>query len=428
MLPEKPSTTTRSVPTPRSAREVAPKSERSGVFGSDAMLATFRQECEVAIESIRAAVKGLGNAASSDPTRPQEVSRRFGINKNLTWKFARVLSATDAFDAITMLPGPEGVEIYLRAFAAGGTPEQFTAELRFALKRFDALADRHFGSRAELELVLDGLRTDGTLENARRMAFRGMAVVFGVQARARLTAQIVQPKSSDPRRANVAMLVGLAGLRRLRPIGALPIFRASSDQPGFTSAPLFGGDAKDATNYLAREFSTIPNSKVHTFESGERLSVALGEGPIGRSGDSDMIFGTLLPDALSLHAEPGDTTAGFSTAVSIPSESLVSDLFVHKSIPVLESLRASMHATLSTPLPSDRARQAACRLPIDCTPLLMEDLSVGFPLEQFGQYEAMVLRAFEVLKANPADYRLARVAMAFPPVPSALLVEWDLPE
>jgi hypothetical protein len=141
-----------------------------------------------------------------------------------------------------------------------------------------------------------------------------------------------------------------------------------------------------------------------------------------------MIFGTLLPDALSLHAEPGDTTAGFSTAVSIPSESLVSDLFVHKSIPVLESLRASMHATLSTPLPSDRARQAACRLPIDCTPLLMEDLSVGFPLEQFGQYEAMVLRAFEVLKANPADYRLARVAMAFPPVPSALLVEWDLPE
>jgi hypothetical protein len=79
-------------------------------------LGAFRDECDSAVAAIRAASRALCEAVGVDPLRPQDVSRRLGLNKNLTWKFARILVETDALDAATMVPGPEGATIYLRAF------------------------------------------------------------------------------------------------------------------------------------------------------------------------------------------------------------------------------------------------------------------------------------------------------------------------
>ena len=86
----------------------------------DAALGAFRTDCDAAIDSLRRAIRDLSVGAGCDPLRPQEVSRRLGINKNLTWKFARILLAPDSLEAIPMLPGNEGVEIYLRAFESSG--------------------------------------------------------------------------------------------------------------------------------------------------------------------------------------------------------------------------------------------------------------------------------------------------------------------
>jgi len=60
--------------------------------------------------------------------------------------------------------------------------------------------------------------------------------------------------------------------------------------------------------------------------------------------------------------------------------------------------------------------------------MLIEDLSQGYGLSTLSNYETIMASAFAALGADPADYRLIRVAMAYPPAPSALLVRWDLPE
>lgn len=396
---------------------------------------SFRGDCEAAIAAIRDAVRALCAAIDIDPLKPQEVARRLKLNKNLTWKFARVLIEQDALDAAPMLPGPEGVAIYLRAFESAHVPDALVAELRDAIARFDATVARHFGGRADFELVLDGLRSGANLEQSRRLAFRGAAAVFGVQVAARVTAQILAPNKSNAALADVALLVGIVGLRRLRPIAKLPVFRSmissNSDLP--RARPLLGSADGAPADFLVREFSSVPGASVSRTEVDGKLTIELNGGPIGRIGEADLFFTSLVERAYARRASPDDKAAQFISSVSIPSESFVSDLFVHRSIEGPEHAESAIFAALTGPVPYDPAAREAARIPIDCTPIVHDELPGDdfarlVELANVPNYATMLRRSFEALGEDPRDYRLIRVAMTHPPMPSALVVRWPLPE
>jgi hypothetical protein len=411
----------RSLGSPRTAA-----AERSPL---DTALGAFRVECEDAIHALRQALQALARAAAADPLRPQEVSRQFGINKNLTWKFARVLLASDPFEAIAMLPGAEGVEIYLRAFEQAGVERIHTEGVRLAMTGFDRVVARHFGDRSQLELVLDGIRTDGNLESSRRLAFRGMSGVFGLQARLRLTIQILSPNRGTPDKGDVTQIVGLAGLQRLRPIGALPVFRLTgTQQSGTMSAePLFRGADGATREYLLRECSTYPDASVSAHAGAGRTTVELSDGPLGRIGESDLYFGSVVRGTMNLRRQPDDACNNFITSVSVPAENLLLDVYAHRSFEGTESLQASVHSTLAQPLSSDESQQQQSMLPIDTAPVRVEELTEFPDMPALPSYRRIVARGFEDLGIQLRDYRLFRVALAYPPAPSAVLVRWTLP-
>jgi len=376
---------------------------------------------------LRRALVSLAEAAGCDPLRPQDVSRRLGLNKNLTWKIARIVAAVDSFEALPMLPGPEGVEIFLRGFAKAGVDGRQVEAVRSALAAIDRIVERHFGDRSQLELVLDGLRTDGALESSRRLAFRGMSGVFGLQARLRVTAQILMPSIEDEAMVDVALLVGLVGLQRLRPLGSMPVFRSVVGQgtDAKVPVPLFPGE--DDSDFLVRDFSSFPRATVHAASEAGRHIFRLSEGPLGLFGACDLFFGSVVRASGRLRGDPEDPDLEFVTAISLPVEGFSSDLFIHRSIGGLDSLETSLHSTLSQPLSQDQALRDASRLPIDAPPLVVEDLSAGFGLADLPRYEELVGRAFEALGQDVGDYRLVRVALPYPPVPAALLVRWPVP-
>ena len=415
----------------RSPRTVVDLRARPGVPSAlDSALGAFRSECDAAIGVLRAALVRLGAAAESDPLRPQEVSRRFGINKNLTWKIARVLLATDALEAIPMIPGPEGIEIYLRAFESKDALRTHTAAVREALTQFEAVIARHFGDRAQLEVVLDGLRTDGNLESSRRMAFKGMSGVFGLRARVRLTVHMLFPSADTPGVGDVAQLVGLAGLQRLRPIGALPVFRTTGGSPANSRAmaPLFRTAERNDSDFLLREFSNFPSATVHNREFGGQKILELSEGPIGRVGESDIFFGTLLKGTMALRRTPDELSHEFLTNVSVPSESLVLDFYCHRELVGTEAMTATVHSTLGQPLSSDAVQREQSRLPMDLSPAVLEQLHEAPPIPSMPRYPQMVAQAFDAVAQDIRDFRLVRVCADFPPAPSAVLVRWMLPE
>ena len=398
------------------------------------LLGSFRVECEATIVAIRSAVRALCEAAGVDPLRPQDVSRRLKLNKNLTWKFARILIESDALDATPMLPGPEGVTIYLRAFESAGVRGDLVAKLRDAIESFDAMVTRHFGGRMEFELVLDGLRTGANLEQSRRLAFRGAAGVFGVQAAARVTAQILAPSRVDPSQADLALMAGLVGVRRLRPIARLPVFRSlintNSSHP--TPRPFIASGAGSEPDFLLRDFSSFPDASVSRTEADGKFTIELDNGPLGRIGESDLFFGSLIERAYVRRGTTSDDFAQFISAVTVPSESFVSDIFVHRSIEGPDSVDAAMFGTLSGPVSHDADAREPARIPIDCTPAIIDDLhgASGAKLIEVASvpnYLPMVERAFAALGESLDDYRLIRVAMTHPPMPASLVVRWKLP-
>jgi hypothetical protein len=397
------------------------------------LLGAFRDECEQAVAGIRQAVRALCDAVGADPLKPQDLSRRLKLNKNLTWKFARIMIEQDALDAAPMLPGPEGIAIYLRAFESAGVSKALLASLRVAIASFDAMVGRHFGGRADFELALDGIRAGANLEQSRRLAFRGAAAVFGVQAAARVTAQIIYPGAGAPAAADMALVVGLVGLRRLRPIARLPVFRSTTAAVAAAeSKPLLGGPDGSPADYLIRDFSSFPETEVVRTETGEQLTIELANGPIGRIGEADLFFGSVRGGSYSTRRAAEGDRAEFLTRVTIPSEFLVSDIFVHRSIAGPESAETAVYGLLSGNLPPDDAAREVVRIPIDATPTVHDAL----PADRFAQcvetaavpnYPALLRRAFDALALDPADFRLIRVALPFPAVPSTLSVRWPLP-
>jgi hypothetical protein len=181
-----------------------------------------------------------------------------------------------------------------------------------------------------------------------------------------------------------------------------------------------------------REFSSLPHAGVTRTEVDGRLTIELDNGPIGRIGEADLFFGSVADRAYALKASGGDHYAQFITAVTIPSESFVADLFAHRSIPGPEAVEAAMFGALTGPIPHDPAAREPVRIPIDCTPLVSEDLgpdALAKTLEVAGvpNYASIIERAFAALGHDPLDYRLIRVAMPHPPMPASLVVRWPLP-
>jgi hypothetical protein len=329
-----------------------------------------------------------------------------------------------------MLPGPEGVEIYLRAFESAGIARAKTDLVREAIRQFDAVVSRHFGDRAQLDVVLDGLRTDGNLESSRRMAFKGMAGVFGMRARVRLTIQLLFPSADAPGKGDVAQVVGLAGLQRLRPIGALPVFRTSAmaQSANLPMQPLFPSSDGEHTDFLLREFSSFPNATVCARDLPGRKIIELSEGPLGRIGESDLFFGTLMKATMSTHRVPHDLSNDFASNISVPSESLVLDFFCHRSLVGTESMRATVHSTLGQPLSNEDAQREQTMLPIDLAPVLIERLTEAPAVPTMPRYRDMVDAAFRATGQDIREFRLLRIALEYPPAPSAVLVKWLLPE
>ena len=150
----------------------------------------FDLQCRTCALDLQNALRALYAAVGADPARPQEVSRQFKLNKNLTWKVAKVIQSVDPIEAVPLIPGSEGMEILLCAMEASGPYASPVSAVRSTLAAFEDMVRTHVGDRPTLELLMDGMSRGGrTLEVSRKLAFRGNSGIWGVQARVRSMTQ-----------------------------------------------------------------------------------------------------------------------------------------------------------------------------------------------------------------------------------------------
>ncbi|MEZ5976717.1 MAG: hypothetical protein R3F34_00640 [Planctomycetota bacterium] len=340
------------------------------------------------------------------------------------------MSARDACDVVQHLLGDAGLKLLVDAFVDEGAPAEIAQGVLRAANDFDAMAERHAGSRPGLELLLASMlpgRVDpARLESSQRLAFLGNSAVWGVQSRVRLVTHVVAPCSDDAERVEIAILSGHYGFKRLRPVTGWKL----------NTSTAWGGDARppsepldpsatDEDPPLVRAFSSpdLPEMSMHT--DGERSVVELGEGPVGNTAAFDAVFGWCVRGFAPVYGDEGDV-AEHSSWCDTPAELLHFDVLIHRSLPFTEAPRLAC-VGLAQGLPTPPHSLATS----SHLPVTSRVQSIGAPpalsTPDVPRYGELVAYACTRFGHDVGDFKGYRVVMRYPPVPAMPVLYYPLP-
>lgn len=380
----------------------------------------------------------------ADPSRPQHVARHLGLDKNLAWKTARIVTDEDLLAAIPRLPGKAGIRILLDALLNAGAPAPVVDALRAALEEFDTLVETHAGDRETLQMMLTSLSQDAQRqrdETHRRLSYQGNSGTWGVQARAQISAHFVAPTpaSFDPSgtRLDTAIISGLVDFRRLRPdvpwaVAALRTFRDDWSPPTGPSVspiePVEGETWTGQAPAIMRSFCSdpLPNLRL-TPPRNNAVRYELVEGPVGNTAACTIMTGWYRRGGVDRFRSQHDWFGEHLAALSTPVETLLFDLYVHRELAFAIPPRYSIYSQLpGGPVYPDDSRDRG-RLP------LAEDLiDLGSPPEpptpETPRYNDMIALAAERLGWKLADFTGFRLRLRYPPIPALAVFRYELPE
>lgn len=396
---------------------------------------SFEIACQDAVGSLRAALVALFDSVGVDPSAPQDVSRRYRLNKTLTWNISRLLQATDSISAVPHVPGTQALEKMLQATSADGASSEAVQRVRSASRAFDEIVEVHVGDRTTLDLVLDSMggAPGGGLELSRKLAYRGNSGLYGVQAKTRVMSWFLSPNKEDPARLDMGMVAGYIGLRRLRASVRWPIFKvrawATTDQPITTPRwiPLEPGAGGNAMS-LMPSYSSVDASEIQVVESDEGLDCHLMPGKIGNVGSFDCLRGeTMLAAANRYQEDNDDSTGEFGAAITTPSEALLFDFIVHRELEFALNPEALIFSKISSMGEQTPASDDASVLPIQCRMIDLPGDPPAVATPMMPRYTEIADLVASRLGRDLREFRAKRIILDYPPLDSHVVMRFQLP-
>lgn len=395
----------------------------------------FESHCRESLDGLRAALIRLYASAGIDPDSPQDVSRRFKLNKTLTWKLSKVIGATDNLAAVGHVPGSGAMQIFLKSMESSSAEAGSIEQVRDAAERFEEMVQLHVGDRPTLELVLDGMAPGATdrLEVSRKLAFRGNSGIWGVQAQTRLALNVLAPNKDNPDTLDIVTVRGYSGFRRLRPSVRWPLFQVREWSTGEDAMmtrpnwePLEPGDEPNAANIMA-SFSSARMPEIREERTSEGTDFILMPGPVGNFGAIDCYQGELMRSAVSRYATNDDPIGEFGAAISVPLDSLVMDIVVEESLAFALEARVIVLGQISRqsqPTPDETSSTA---LPITDTVRVISGQPPALATPRIERYPEMLEMICGRLGCDAKRMRAVRLEMKYPPLGSTVLLRFDLP-
>lgn len=385
------------------------------------------------IEHVRGALTELFSSINADPGVPYALSRRLGINKNLTWKICRIITTREPFSVVEHLPGPQGIEILLTAVANQGAPAGALDQVRAVLAEFERIVEWHAGDRRALDLILASQHATPLelAEESRRLAFEGNSAIWGLQARVRFASYFIAPAATDDGTVDAATLSGLIDVRRLRPEVSAPVFQMGTYNDDGTPR----GDRRDAldtsggspdASMLIPAFCSAGAPPLAPVLHPGALHFELPPGPVGRTGLASWVYGWHTPRLASVYRDEMNQFGEYGTSVFVPVETLLCDLQIHRSLPFAHDVQRLLYSELAGPYLG--AAQRCDQLPVHepLTTLGGSPPVVATPL--LPRYSEWVHWTFEQLGWDARDFAAVRFVMKYPPIPTLLVLRYPLAE
>ena len=393
--------------------------------------ADFTTDFESSVQQLRGALTELLAALGADSSAPQGMARRFGINKNLSWKVSKIVHAQDAHAAAQHIPGAAGVDILLEALERAGASDGDVAKVRKALEAYDRMVELHAGDRATLELMLSSTRPDPKQDASRKLAFQGNSAIWGVQARVRFGAQIIGLNEEQPDLLDAVSFGGYVGFRRLRATAEWPlVFKVAISADGTTNTKAWesldpnAGDAVETTP-LMPEFCSphLPELRVADVPHGR--AYVLPEGGVGNTAAIDCTFGWLTRAAAPIYAGTPDEHGAHYYPMNVPAESAQFDLFLHRDLPVRDVPQCVVYSQLENGMGIPSPTHMRYVLPLAET---VQELGappvVATPL--VPRYPQMIRAVMKRAGWNLEDFRAYRISMRYPPIPTVPALRYPL--
>lgn len=386
------------------------------------------------MRAVRRSFSELLTGTGVDPSLPQVMSRRFGLNKNLAWKISKVVGDDDPAVVLQQMPGPGGVKIFLESLERAGAEPARIRSARDAVEAYEELIRVHSGDRATLDMMGADLSVAGRQqveEQHRRLLFQGGGFVWGVQARVMLKLAIVRP-ADDGKTLDLAHVSGLFDFRRLRQRAtwAMASRHWKSDRGGRMNMPLpeavdprFAGPERAP---LMADFCTNPLPDLVPYDHATGTTFELPAGPIGNTGAIDCVLGTIQRGVPMLRTDE-DEWGEHNAILDTPAELLIYDLFVHESMTFARHPEAVLYSDLRSSNRYPGRDRINDRLPLN-EPL--QDLgkhALAPATPDLPRYGDMTKYVFDRLGWEPEAFYAFRIKIAYPVCPSSLALRYRLP-
>lgn len=395
------------------------------------------QESRDALQGVRRALIELYASVGADPRVPQEVARQLGLNRNLTWKLSRVISAPEPFSILNHMPGQQGLELATAAFEKAGASAATLDNVRSAMASFNDVVARHVGDRDLLELSLESrgvFKRETGVESGRELAFRGNSMIWGVQARVRLMLAIIAPGKPDTQGAPTVDFVVVSawiGFRRLRPEARWRLFRmqvlddSGAAMPGANGQEELEPKANGEVPFVIREFCSPNLPEIESIRQTGGLDYMLPGGAVGNLGAFDCVTGYVVR-GLPTRKSPGNEWGSVAAVITPPVEWLVFDLLTHRDAALAQAPELLVYGFPHGGADSPDAQSISNQLPISADLVELPGMPPAVATPLVPRYNQLINRIYQRLGWDAQHFRGARVQMPYPPMSSRVILRWPL--
>lgn len=386
--------------------------------------AYFPVEIEDSLQEVRDQCNVLIDALCGAGARAKDVSDRLQVHAKLGWQLWNV-AYSPPLTALRFLPNAHGIKTIAEAAEAKGIPPKIIDKLRRAAEDLHRVMEIHAEDREMFEMLVDA-REHGNEEAElrwRKQAFAGNGFIFGARAKCTLACGILFP-AEETGRFSLTRIHGLIDVIRTRTGIRWPFANLIVQHGGGSHAP--GREPLDRAARgvpLLREYCSKPLPPIERRVDGDMISDELLPGTVGLTGASTVYTGEILHNVGPVHGSRSGEVAHFGTGIRTPSELLISDHIVHRDLfPGSKRELRVFSELVSSTTRDDR-----------------DILEVSESLQHLGRgldrvitadvprYADLLAETFERIKANPADFDVFRVRMRYPPVPTSIMVRFNLP-
>lgn len=377
-------------------------------------------------------------AVPRGPHGPQTLAGELGLDKVLTSRLLKaVRNARDPIAVVYHVPGPEPLRRFLRAARRRAVPTELVSPAEEAVNRFEHLIRREVGDRSALDAMVSTWLPEARAEfelRRKQSAFKAMSQLKGSAADVNLAAVFLHP-SSDGEHLDIVWVMGLLGLRRLRPGARVRATTRRLGPDGRPRTPTGLGQSDAASNGLGfeglrlDEFCVAPPAQVDVHKAGEVVHYVLGGDDYGPNSAVDLLLAEANLAEIDRYVDPAAGRKGYMFAeVNTPSASLMFDVFVHADVypESHPSLRIYDTAFDGVANPNDPARDIDLMDLSESLRLLGTDTS-SFRAEKIPNYASVVRHVFDRMGWDGNRFRAYRCSVEYPIYGTQITAVFDPP-